>query len=90
MLLSGILQGSNVMPFPGLVNFVSAVAYHFSLNLIAAFSQPGNGLIVEPCILYSADTWHHIWFMLCRTYVHLFWGWLDEAKHETTFMQCIL
>ena len=36
-------------PFPGLVNFVPAVAYHFCLNLPAAFSQPGNGLIAQPC-----------------------------------------
>ena len=28
---------------PGLVNFVPAVAYHFCLNLPAAFSQPENG-----------------------------------------------
>ena len=31
------------------MNFVPGVAYHFCLNLSAAFSQPGNGLIVEPC-----------------------------------------
>ena len=37
------------MAFPGLVNYVPAVAYHFCLNLLVAFSQPGNGLIVEPC-----------------------------------------
>ena len=30
--------------------FVPAVAYHICLNLPAAFSQPGNGLIVKPCI----------------------------------------
>ena len=29
------------------MNFVPAVAYHFCLNLPAAFSQPKNGLIVE-------------------------------------------
>ena len=39
-----------MMPFPGLVNLVPAVAYHFFLNLPAAFSQPGNGLILELCI----------------------------------------
>ena len=41
-------------PFPGLVNFAHAVAYHFCLNIPAAFSQPGNSLIVKPCIL-TAD-----------------------------------
>ena len=28
--------------FPGLVNFVIAVAFHFCLNLPATFSQPGK------------------------------------------------
>ena len=37
-------------PFPGLVNSIPAVAYLFCLNLPAAFSQPGNGLIEIPCI----------------------------------------
>ena len=40
-------------PFPGLVNFFPAVAYHFCLNLPAAFSQHGNGLILRPCIVNS-------------------------------------
>ena len=35
----------------GLVNFVPAVAYLFGLNLPAALSQPGNGLIEIPCTL---------------------------------------
>ena len=43
-----------VMAFPGLVNYVPAVAYHFCLNLLVAFSQPGNGLIVKPCSLYRS------------------------------------
>ena len=42
------VQGSAKRPFPGLVNFVPAVAYHFCLNLPAAFSQPGNGLLADP------------------------------------------
>ena len=37
--------------FPGLVNFVPAVAYRFCPNLPAAFSQPGNGPKVKPCTL---------------------------------------
>ena len=32
--------------FPGLVNFDPADAYHFCLNLSAAFSQPGIGLTI--------------------------------------------
>ena len=47
------MQGSIIRPFPGLVNFFPAVAYHFCLNLPAAFSQPWNSLIVEPCISHS-------------------------------------
>ena len=43
------MQGISVRPlFPGLVNFVPAVAYFFCLNLPAASSQPGNGLIKIP------------------------------------------
>ena len=30
---------------PGLVNYVSAVAYHFCLSLPAAFSRPGRSLL---------------------------------------------
>ena len=32
-----------------MVNFVPALAYHFCLNLPAAFTQPGARLLVEPC-----------------------------------------
>ena len=35
--------------FPGLVNFVPAVAYQFCLNMPATFSQPGNGNLAHPC-----------------------------------------
>ena len=42
------LQVISIGPFPGLENFVPAVAYPFCLNLSAAFSQPGNGLIEIP------------------------------------------
>ena len=31
------IQGLTIRPFPGLVNFVHAIAYHFCLNLPAAF-----------------------------------------------------
>ena len=46
-----LVRGISKRPFPGLVNFVSAVAYLFCLNMPAAFSQPGNGLIEIPCRL---------------------------------------
>ena len=39
-----------IRPFPGLVTFVPAVAYHLCLNFLpAAFLHPGNGLLVKPC-----------------------------------------
>ena len=36
--------------FPGLVNFVPAVAYHFCLNMPRAVSQPGKHSFGNPCI----------------------------------------
>ena len=47
------LQGSPKECFPGLVNFVTAVAYHFCLNLPIAFSQPGKHSFGDPCISVS-------------------------------------
>ena len=46
------IQGSTRRPFPGLMNFVIVVAYHFCLNLAAAFSQPGNGPVHFPWPLF--------------------------------------
>ena len=45
----GHVQGSTNMLAPGFMNFVLALAYHFWLNLPAAFTQPGAQLLVEPC-----------------------------------------
>ena len=42
------IQGSTNRQALGLVNF-TALAYHFCLNLPAAFTQPGARLLVEPC-----------------------------------------
>ena len=36
------IQGSPKESFPGLENFVAAVAYNYCLNLSATFSQPSN------------------------------------------------
>ena len=44
------VQGPGKMWSPGLVNFVSAVAYLFCLNLPAAFSQAGDHNFASPCI----------------------------------------
>ena len=53
--------------FPGLVKFVPAVAYHFSLNLPEAFSQPGNGLLEVPCTHSKIERlgWVSITFCFC-------------------------
>ena len=50
-LLHHAVQGSAKRQNPGLVNFVPALSYHLSLALPAAFTQPGNRLLAEPCIL---------------------------------------
>ena len=34
---------------PGLVNFITAVAYHFCLSLPAAFTQPGALTLADLC-----------------------------------------
>ena len=45
----GDIQGSANPRTPGLVNFVTAVAYHFCLNLPEKFSQPGARGLANPC-----------------------------------------
>ena len=44
-----ILQGSAKRWYQGLVNFVTALAYHFCLTLPEAFTQPADHLLAEPC-----------------------------------------
>ena len=48
--LCGEIQGSAKRRASGLVNIVAALAYHFWLALPAAFTQPGDHLLAEPCI----------------------------------------
>ena len=42
------IQGSAKRQSQGLVNFIPAVAYHFCLALLAAFTQSGAHLLSEP------------------------------------------
>ena len=51
-----------------MVKFVPAVAYHFCLALPAAFTQPGDHLLAEPCILtgFETETIHDD--CICREY----------------------
>ena len=51
-----IVQRWAKFPFPGLVNFVPAVAYHLCLKLPAKFSKPGNDI--------SAQSYMNSGFML--------------------------
>ena len=46
-----LLKGSAKRWSPGLVYFVTAVAYHFCLPLPAAFTQPGVHFLAEPCTM---------------------------------------
>ena len=46
------VQGSVNRRSPGLVNYVPALAYHLCLDLPAAFTQPGDHLLAEPCIFF--------------------------------------
>ena len=48
----GEIQGSAKRRSPGLVHFVTALAYHCCLAWPAAFTQPGAHLLAEPCILH--------------------------------------
>ena len=40
-----VIQEISIRLFPGLENFVPAVAYHLCLKLHPVFLQPGNGLL---------------------------------------------
>ena len=52
---SNSTQGSAKRLQQGLVNSVPAVAYHFGLNLPAAFTQPGANLLAEICTYVSTS-----------------------------------
>ena len=54
------LQSSAKRRRPGLVNFVSAVAYHSCLSLPAAFTQPGRSLLADPCIYFAIIFLHKV------------------------------
>ena len=43
------VQGITKRLWPGLVNFVAALAYHFCLNLLVAFTKPDQSTLVVPC-----------------------------------------
>ena len=47
------VEGSPKECFPCLVDFVSAVAYHFCLNLPRAFLQPGKHSFGDSCTVYT-------------------------------------
>ena len=49
-------QGFAKRRSPGLVNFVAAAAHHFFLALPAAFTQPGDRLLAEPCTVLLSNS----------------------------------
>ena len=49
-----VVQGSAKRHAQGLVNFISAVAFHFCLALPAVFTQPRAHLLAEPCTPHSS------------------------------------
>ena len=44
----------------GFMNFVGSLAFHFCLALPAAFTQPGDHLLAEPCTLINLKL-THLW-----------------------------
>ena len=59
-----IIQGWAILPFPDLVKFVPAVAYHFCQNLPATFSQPWNGNWLSPLLFSFA--WNFLFLTLLQ------------------------
>ena len=55
------VQSSAKRLWPGLVNFVTAVAYHFCLSLPTAFTQPGRSPLAEPCIVFFYVCLRPLW-----------------------------
>ena len=47
-----VIQGWAKFPFPGLVKFVPAVAYHFCLKLPEKFTQPVYHFLAHHCIAW--------------------------------------
>ena len=66
------VQGPTKSKSPGLVNFVTALAYLFCLALPAAFMQPGYHLLAEPCACIrlrcdAVDVDGFIWLGICSS-----------------------
>ena len=61
---------------PGLVKFVAAVAYHFCQALPAAFKQPGNNLLAEPCTTFVLNAI----LTLLRYYNCTYYGELTNSR----------
>ena len=80
------LQNSTDGQDQGFVNFVLSLAYHFCLNLPAAFTQPGSHLLVEPCS--SNIKLRHIFLILPE--ILLVRGcmvWLNDSSSWTRHWQ---
>ena len=66
-LLFKLLQGSDKVSAPGLLNFIPAVAYPFCLNLPAGFTQPGASTLANLCSGWAI----YLWKRLCWHQIHL-------------------
>ena len=71
------IQGSPKRLRPGLVSFVSAVAYHCCLSLPAAFTQPGRSLLADPCILSLQP--------LCILYLQFTFDGVDNLSMHSSY-----
>ena len=77
------IQGSPKECFPGLVNFVTAVAYHFCLNFPATFSQPANASFgfCTPLLKHDSLQTHVVQFALMGVRGSMGGGWKDPVAH---------
>ena len=66
-------QSSAKRRFPGLVNFVTALACHFCLALHTLFTQPGDHFLSEPCTGSSKEldreTNTLVWICFATTFI---------------------
>ena len=77
------LQGSANSQVPGLVNFVTAVAYHLSINLPKKFSRSGTCILADPCRNTSPAAYDATLLqkeMLSRSYLSLSFALRTRVK----------
>ena len=93
------IQGSAKRRTPGLVNFVIAVAYHSCLALPAAFTQPEDSLLAEPCTEISLsrcsrlrECYRHVEAEVVsksRNKIHTTWGPLFSPPSSSDYYSAL-